>query len=485
MKPNILIAIIALICHFTYCYKEDEEKMSGIKYSLKTNYAEFLENFDFISLISNKSFLEEPISEGNLLYSITMNSLKFDKLIIPPRVIVENLKSIKTTKVSLKHMVVSLTASFELRLGFKVTKYNDIKLQIFISTIRFDYDFINGKIEIGYFFYHVQDVKIILPYYFLGRVPKKLVMTAIDKHKKILEKELEYSIKNFIIQSTFIQAPMGNQLFYDATSTSSPELFFPNKLNANDAYMRFGIKGRIFTRMNEKDLPAPTEMNFIEKHNDKGVTLLISEYTINNLLDFIQKAGKFSQKFSGSNGLNGLNINSDTIQILFPEFSTYTETKECSIDVSIPMLNYPQPTANVNDATLTIDIDATFNFKYDVQENPDPFEDPVTVLLTEQEVSLKLIPSILDNKLSFKIGTHVIKSLKVKQTTLTDFDKNIFQVRFNKFLDLFFKQVEEQLSVIDFNSLITGNFKQPLQINDFEIDVLKHYIALSFNVEYK
>ena len=485
MKPNIFIAITALICHLTVCFNE-EGVHSGIKFSLKTNYANLLESFDFNSLISNKPLLEKPLSEGNFLYTVSLNSLKIDKIVSPHKVIVENSENRKTTKVILNGMAAALTASFEARLGLKKFKYNNIPIQVYVTSVICEYEFINGKINLKYFNYSIQNINIKFPDILtdvLYGLSKNIIMIVIEKQGKLLEKKLGDLINNFINQSTVLQAPMGTQLFFDATSTTAPQLFFPSNSNTNDAFLRFGIKGRIFTGKDDKDnLPAPEEMNFIEKYNDKGVSMLVSEYTINTLLDLIQKTGKFSQKFSGSNGLDGIEINSVTLQLLIPELSIYTETKDCSVDISIPMLNYPQPIAYVNEANSTIDIDVTFQFKLDVQEDPDPFEDAVTVLLTEQEVFLKLIPSVFDNKLSFRVASHFLKSLTIKKTTLTNFAEKLFQERFDKFLEIFFKQVGEKMSGLDFNSIISGLFKLPFVMKDLELDYVTRGIAVSFDV---
>lgn len=465
---------------------------TGLKFSLNTSYAKLLENLDLNSLIKNKELVPTPIVDKNFIYSVSLNSLMIDNITFPNHITVDNIEKNESTRINLFNITVNLAASIEIRVGLIKTKYDKLPITVIIDKVVCEYQFINGNVNFKRLNYDIKTIDIKFPSVIVDiiyKMSKFIIIKIIEGKSKSIQTSVQEAINKFIQEDTILQAPMGTLLFFDATSTSSPELFFPKakkleflQSNADTlAFLRFGIKGRIFTSKDEVDnLPAPAEMEFSESSTNKGVSLLLSDYTLNTMADLLQKSGKLSVKYSGSNTLNGYDLDSISLQKLVPELSMYTEAKDCFIGIEIPMLKYPQPLIYTTNGRMIIKL--KFQFRLNVQEDPDPFEDSVTVLLTDNTIDIEIHPVILNNLLFIQIIGHNLKEIELKDSTFATFDQNRFKANLNDFIKAYLTQAEKSYMGIDINKIINTTLKTPFSLQNLSFDLYEGYSSLSFDV---
>ena len=119
-------------------------------------------------------------------------------------------------------------------------------------------------------------------------------------------------------------------------------------------------------------------MTFKKEYYDNEVQILISDYTINTLLNLIHQSGYLHMEFK--NELTNLipwNYTVEGLKNILPEYSKLYPNKNYEVEMKgyISISNFPQPKvqSKISATKLTL----LFGLDFDTFTSDDPFDDPV------------------------------------------------------------------------------------------------------------
>jgi len=242
-----------------------------------------------------------------------------------------------------------------------------------------------------------------------------------------------------------------------------------------------GIRGSIFATI-MKDLkpniPEPFDMQFTERYLKNKISLLISDYTINTLLFFVQQSGYINIRIQNeTNSYFPFNVDIEGFKSLFPNLTqNYNENFPVEIKMNI-LSNADQPEITTDSDGSKISIDYAFELK--VYNSTDIFDDPITELKLNVKSYMKLQYMIDDNFLYVVVFRNQVDDIEEKVNSLgmekDDIMKSIKAIQ-EKVLEKF----KPSFAKINVEELLQNTFGY--KFDSFEFDARKGYLEISVDM---
>lgn len=250
------------------------------------------------------------------------------------------------------------------------------------------------------------------------------------------------------------------------------------------AFLQIGVRAYAFsdpTRV-PSFLPAP-KMTFDKINNNRGVSFLLSDYTINSVLYIAQLSNLIKIKLTSDSKIEGLPFKIDTegLSTLVSELSTkYKEKKDCILKIGIPALNVEQP--KIFTSVEVVHFEADVEFEIQVVVSDDPFDDPVTAIKSILKIVGHFDPNVKNNELSIEIIYIKAKESIVKETEFESFDNDNFVKQLNSLLEV---AKEAMLQPLMRNIKLDALIERftPFSLMKINYDQKPGFHAVSFDIE--
>ena len=260
----------------------------------------------------------------------------------------------------------------------------------------------------------------------------------------------------------------------------------PNETNDVKAFLEFGFSGYMYSDPTQKvDFLPAVDMKFKQISYSHGVSLLLSDFTVNSLLNILKQSGKISVVLDKNTIIKGLPITIDTdgLQMLIPELKTrYPTKKDVKLSIQVPPLAETQPL--IGTSVSEIHTQVVINFDLSVLESDDPFDDPVDVLSTKLNTVINLNPVFKEDKLTINIHDVSVDNVETVSTKFDKFDSEGFQTKVNNLIglavDLMIKPKLENIEIVPLVEKYT-----PFTIKNLKFDMMDQYNSICFDVEQK
>lgn len=270
--------------------------------------------------------------------------------------------------------------------------------------------------------------------------------------------------------------------------TSIEEVSKPNhnlSLYVDDtAYLQVGVRAYAFSDPKQVPsfLPAP-KMTFDKTNYSRGVSFLLSDYTINSLLKIAQLSNLIRIKLDKDSKIEGLPFKIDTegLSTLVSELSErYKEKKDCVLKIGIPALNLEQP--RISTSVEVVHFEADVEIEIQVIVSDDPFEDPEIALNSILKIVGHFDPNVKNNELSIEILYIRAKESNVKTKIFESFDNDNFVNQLNSLLEV---AKEAMLQPLMRNIKLDYFFENytPFSLTKINYDQKGGFHSVSFDIE--
>ncbi len=246
------------------------------------------------------------------------------------------------------------------------------------------------------------------------------------------------------------------------------------------SFITGGIRGSIFATI-MKDLrpniPEPAPMIFTKRFLKNTINLLISDYTINTLLFFVQQSGYINVRIQNdTNEYFPYNIDIDGFKNLFPNLKkNYAENFPIEIKMNIAS-NGEQPLISTDVEGSRFDINYGFELK--VYNSTDIFDDPITELKLNIKSHLQVQYMVDEDNLHVIVFKNTVDEVEEISNLLvmenSEIKKSILQIQ-EKILEKF----RPKFANINVESLL--NKASGLKFDSFEFDARKGFIEISID----
>lgn len=247
------------------------------------------------------------------------------------------------------------------------------------------------------------------------------------------------------------------------------------------SFLTGGIRGAIFATI-MKDLkpkiPEPINMQFTQRYLNNKINLLLSDYTINTLLFFVQQSGYINIRVQNdTNGYFPFNIDIEGFKGLFPNLTrNYAENFPVEVKLNIATTG-DQPQITTDDDGSKINIDYGFELK--VYNSTDIFDDPITDLKVNVKSHLQIQYMMDSGLLHIIVFKNSVDSVDVK-TNLLDMETDAIKKSVNNIQEKLLEKFRPSFANIDVETLLEKTFG--IKFDSFEFDSRKGYLELSVDI---
>lgn len=305
------------------------------------------------------------------------------------------------------------------------------------------------------------------------------------KEDDILTKEEAYNeVKSSIEGPDIIIEPITEAVFNPQNEFLKARKPNKNEDTTTAAFLNFGISGYSYTDATHvPTYPAATDMKFIDSNFQKGVSILISDFTMNSLIYIGQQSGQLRLALDQYSKNLPFKIDTKGLQVIFPELAGKypDDAKKCILTFEVGTLNPIQPT--IGTSIENIHLSANFYLKLEVEESDDPFDDPVVAVETTNTFSADISIDIKNDLISLDIEEAIVESVEVTSTIFEKFDSERMRTQLNNVIYAGLDTLKTKLQNIDLNSYIEEY--TPFSINSIGFDMNDGYNTVSFNVQQK
>lgn len=225
-------------------------------------------------------------------------------------------------------------------------------------------------------------------------------------------------------------------------------------------------------------IPEPSPMDFTKRFLKNKVNLLLSDYTINTLLFFVQQSGYINIRVQNdTNGYFPFNVDIDGFKNLFPNLTkNYAENFPIEIKMNIASSgDQPQITTEDDGSKVTIN----YGFELKVYNSTDIFDDPITELKLNIKSHLQIQYMIDDNFLHIVVFKNTVDEIEEKTNLLamesSDIKKSLIEIQ-EKILEKF----RPNFANINVESLLYNAFG--FKFDSFEFDARKGFLEISVDM---
>jgi hypothetical protein len=390
---------------------------SGVKLGIDTYIFNYLKTIDLNKYVKGNTIIDHI---GKLVekktfpdYRLFVSDLTITNVANPSDVNVTtrvDATGNKILNVVVNSIVVESTLSFELSAiwGAFSDKGLNTPVTVQLKTINGEFFFKDGgvhftrfHVEIGKVDIHFKSIILEYVYKFLGG----FIIEFVNKFALDVRADVERAMNKFIFEPAVIN--LGNTILIDLTNVDRPDLDIYTKVNpqslvyleetSNDFLQKqftpmentssaitFGVVGAIYP-FDPHYRPAcdpAVQMEFMSMKFEKKINLLLSDFTINNVLYMAQQTGMMAHQWTQeTENIFDVPLDTDGLSAFIPELkTTFDTTRKVDVKASIgPKLSQPI----IRTSSSGVDVTYKWRITFEVYETDDPLDFPVEYLTLE------------------------------------------------------------------------------------------------------
>ena len=484
---------------------------SGVKIAIDTNIFKGLKYVDLNYYLSNKILIEHIEEFGQYLfkYDLTVDNLTITNITSPTEVIVNQLntsENLPLVQIEIQNILLDIQMKFNVKFGIFSESAEHLKIHTNITSINGEFYFLpNGEVEISKFNVKLTDVQIDMESQWLNFLIGLFTNFITNKAEKYIEsknKNISETINNWV-NNEFLY-DLGFGIGFNLTNIDRPKLnryskvniiksnlynlFYNKKRKFNEnietTILTCGIHGSIYPYLHPElkpKIPEAVNMTFKKEYYDNEVQILISDYTINTLLNLIHQSGYLHMEFK--NELTNLipwNYTVEGLKNILPEYSKLYPNKNYEVEMKcyISISNFPQPKvqSKISATKLTL----LFGLDFDTFTSDDPFDDPVKDLKLNITSSLDIHFLVDKGNLTIVFGSFHISNVQTIIDNLK-IDVNRFEKTIeNAFIDYLLPALDtyvKNIPLVDYFGYLFG-----FQFKNLRVGTENGYIVGSLGV---
>jgi hypothetical protein len=472
---------------------------------------------------------------------LKLHSLSINKFNNPNDVRLKNDKENKYLEISLTDFQIELKADYDLKVATLFKDHSPSSLiGVAFEEVFLGFKFTEEKILVEKFDMKLKEVKIVLNEWLLDLIKRVFmgkIIETINESVSQFKGELEEQI-NLAVHGKYLIDLGGMGIGVNATVTESPylevvdaqrkkaasslsslsyafaeiltesfeavedqanEMKFlqkkenqrtsaPRNFNADvkedlKSFLNFGIRGGIFATIMKDlkpDIPEPAEMKFNQRLEKDDIRILLSDYTINTLLFFVQQSGYISFRITNeTNSYLPFNSDIEGLKDIFPKLKEiYPENYPVEIKINCkPSSKQPLMNTQTDGSMLSFDL----GFELMVKNSTDIFDMPITEMLLDFEGHLNMqFMFDEDEFLHVTIFRSFVDGVSVKKDNVSE-NQDELKKDLRGILDLIVDSFRPMFSKVDFG----GMFKNAtgLTLGYVEFDTRNHHMEFALDIE--
>lgn len=225
-------------------------------------------------------------------------------------------------------------------------------------------------------------------------------------------------------------------------------------------------------------IPEPFDMQFTQRYLKNKINILLSDYTINTLLFFVQQSGYINIRVQNdTNGYFPFNVDIEGLKELFPNLTrNYEENFPVELKMNIPSSgDQPQISTDTDGSRISLE----YGFELKVYNSTDIFDDPITELKMNVKAHLQVQYMIDDTFLHIIVFKNTVDDVNVK-TNLLDMDTNAIKKSLNDIQEKLLEKFRPSFANLNVESLLEKTFGY--KFDSFEFDSRKGYLEMSVDI---
>jgi len=225
-------------------------------------------------------------------------------------------------------------------------------------------------------------------------------------------------------------------------------------------------------------IPEPSEMQFTQRYLNNKINLLLSDYTINTLLFFVQQSGYINIRVQNdTNGYFPFNIDIEGFKALFPNLTrNYAENFPVELKMNLGSSgDQPQITTDTDGSRISL----VYGLEIKVYNSTDIFDEPITELKMNVKAHLQIQYMIDGGFLHVIVYKNVVEDVEIN-TNLLEMEIEAVRKSVNDIQEKLLEKFRPSFANINVESLLQNTFGN--KFDSFEFDSRKGYLEISVDM---
>jgi hypothetical protein len=489
---------------------------SGIKAAIDSSLIKYLETIDLMKLISNKTLID---SDGIIVEKTTFPSyrLKVYNTTITHIVNPNNIETSVSTdsqgnkilNASLENIQVNISLCYDFEFMEIINESGqNVPIGIIMNSFGGEVVFQKGdvvfnslQVDISKIDINFQSRILELLYKYLGG----FILDYINDKIPLLKGAISDELHQLIFSLQIIN--LGNAILIDGSNVDRPDILIHNNATpfklgfledsidflaetryipaqpSVDSLVTLGVVGAIYP-FDPKFRPVcdpAAPMSFDDHVFDKKLNLLVSDFTLNNLLYLAQYYGQFTGYWSQDSGDNIFGVPLDTAG-LGTFISQLNTTFNSTHNVDVKAGVYPgseEPIATITDNGTVINFKWDISFAVYVTDNP--MDVPVPYLTVTVDTTVTLNTQVGNDSLKIYVVDQQVNNVLATLNLLVGFNPSTSTDDFSRILSKFTDSFNNQFSDIKIYDFL-DNYTT-LKFKNLSIDSKDRFYSLAIDLD--
>ena len=398
---------------------------AGIKLAVQSKLASQLNMIDLSKVQLNTELIKRPGIDvvNSSVLSVKINELKLIKMKTPVfDFIIENNGKIK---ISMRNII----ANFIVSISSSLKDFENVPAEIGIIEVLGEVKFEENKVSLSSFDIRIGKIDLDLnnaAFNLIFKAIQGFIKTKIEEKRLIIKEAVERALNGFFKGEAIINLNEFKSKL-DISVSDFPKL---EKVGPKNHMLTFGAKGSFSMDDKQTTLVNSKQMNFPESAKDYAVNVLISEFTINSLIEVYKESDKLKivMKTDSEKIKLPFVLDTDILGKLFPEIKQkYSSPKKVEIVVNIPKSLALTPLINISQEGVkgSAQLYVSF-FVIDCPEGV-KYDNPID-MYNDARCRTKIYDSYneCDGELSFRVNGSIIsadvKNINIKKVDILSQD---------------------------------------------------------------
>ena len=492
----LLLALIAL----TSC------EYSGLKAAITSNFVKILTKYDLNKYLQNKTLIDYTEASGSALfdYEVEVENLWMKYVKSPSNVTIDQEtteEGFPQVKITLLDIEVDIEiAHLYVEYGFLSDDFYEVDGYVRIESVESRYHFnAEGKLVVSEINVEIDELDIDVKKSFLNFLIglfKGLIKSQITSQLEDLSGTLSEAFNNLMDKE--IKFDIGYGISLNLTDTMRPNITqifkgerFDIKLlklmkaiiekeeldEVLASVLTIGMKGSAFATADPSihpDLTPVGEMDFNHDYFTNEVQILISTYTMDNLLYVSQKVGLLHCTFTNdSHPIFTFNFDTQGMQKIIPQYGDKYPNKSIPVEMAVQISPNGHNRAYVEMTDAGANLAVNFNLNLSTNGTQDLAINVTVNVPFTIEVKYDLL-TINWGSINVTELIEQVNELKVPHEQLV----TLIGTMYDTYLIKFAKQYTKNIAIAAILSLITGQ-----QFKNFKLETHERHLLVSIGVK--
>jgi len=478
---------------------------SGLKAAITSNIVKILTKFDLNKYLQNKTIIEYEKASGSALfnYEVEVENLWMNYVKSPSSVNIEQEtteEGLPQVKVTLNDIEVDIEiAHLYVKYGFISDDFYEVDGNVKIQFVEARYHFtVDGKLVVSEINVEIDDLDIDVKKSFLnwliglfkGLIKSKITNklddlggTLSEAFNNLMESEIKYDIGYGIsLNLTDTMRPNLTQI-YKGERIDIKLLKLIKAIIAKEeldevlaSVLTVGMKGSAFATDDpiiHPDFSPVGEIDFNPDYFTNEVQILLSTYTIDNLLYVSQKVGILHCTFTNeSHPIFNFDFDTEGIQTIIPQYGDKYPNESIPVEMEVEISPNRHNRAYISMTDAGANLVVNFNLNFSTNETQDLAMNVSVNVPFTIEVKYDLL-TINWGSINVTELVEQVNELKVPHEQLV----TLIGTLYDNYLIKFAKQYTKNIAIAAILSLITG-----MQFKNFKLETHERHLLVSIGV---